>query len=468
MKNKKRAKVNVLEGNITKGLVKLAIPIMATSFLQMAYNLIDMIWIGKIGSQSVAAVGTAGFFMWLGMAFVIMPKIGAEVLVSQATGRGDHLGAKKNARSALQLVLAFGLFYSAILIIFNKFLMGFFNIEDVLVVSLGRQYLQVIGIGIVFAFLNPVFTAIYNGYGNSSTPFKINAIGLLINIVLDPILIFGFNLGVLGAAIATITGQMTVSIIFISKIKYGDDIFSEFNLFKEISFDRIKKMIKLGIPVSLRSGLFTLIAMVVARIIANWGPVPIAVQKIGSQIESLSWMTAEGFATATSAFVGQNYGAKNFERVKKTYFRAIYIMTVIGIFVSALLLIFPREIFSIFIQEPDALAEGITYLRILSVSQVFMCLEITSSGAFNGLSKTGYPSAISIGFNLLRIPGAMFLSSAALLGLSGIWWTISLTSVLKGIAAVIGFLYLIYKTPILKKKMVDSQDLGYKVPKEVN
>ena len=455
MENKKGAQVNVLEGNITKGLVKLAIPIMATSFLQMAYNLIDMIWIGKIGSQSVAAVGTAGFFMWLGMAFVIMPKIGAEVMVSQATGRGDHLGAKKNARSALQLVLAFGIFYSAILIIFNKYLMGFFNIEDALVVSLGRGYLQVIGIGIVFAFLNPVFTAIYNGYGNSSTPFKINAIGLIINIVLDPILIFGFNLGVIGAAVATITGQITVAIIFFSKLKFGDDIFSEFNLFKSIDLQRIKEMIKLGIPVSLRSGLFTLIATVVARVIATWGPVPIAVQRIGTQIESLSWMTSEGFATATSAFVGQNYGAKNYERVKKTYFRAIGVMTVIGLFVTFLLLLFPKEIFSIFIQEPEALAEGITYLKILSISQVFMCVEITSSGAFNGLSKTGYPAAISIGFNLLRIPGAIILSSAALLGLSGIWWTISLTSVMKGIAAVLGFLYLIYKTPILKKKMVD-------------
>lgn len=448
--------MNVLEGSITKGLVKLAIPIMATSFLQMAYNLIDMIWIGKIGSQSVAAVGTAGFFMWLGMAFVIMPKIGAEVLVSQAIGRGDVIGAKKNARSALQLVLAFGLFYSVILITLNKFLIGFFNIDDFLVVTLGRQYLQVIGLGIIFAFLNPVFTAIYNGYGNSSTPFKINAIGLIINIVLDPILIFVFDLGVLGAALATITGQITVSIIFFSKIKYGDDIFNEFSIFNEISFERIKNIVKLGIPVSLRSGLFTLIAMVVARVIANWGPVPIAVQKIGSQIESLSWMTAEGFATATSAFVGQNYGAKNFERVKKTYFRAVYIMTAIGLFVTLLLFVFPRTIFSIFIQEPDALAEGVTYLRILSISQVFMAIEITTSGAFNGLSKTGYPSAISIGFNLLRIPGAMFLSSAALLGLSGIWWTISMTSVMKGIAAFGGFIYLIYKTPILSKKMVDS------------
>lgn len=452
----KDKKVNVLEGNITKGLVKLALPIMATSFLQMAYNLIDMIWIGRIGSDAVAAVGTAGFFMWLGMAFVTMPKIGAEVLVAQSIGRGDLIEAKKNGRSALQLVIFFGVFYSLVLITMRKTLIAFFDIKDLLVVSMGEQYLQIIGIGIVFAFMNPVLTAIYNGYGNSDTPFKINAIGLLINIVLDPILIFIFDLGVLGAALATITGQITVAIIFISKIKFGHDIFNEFNLSKEVSFKRIKRIIKLGLPPSLRSGLFTLIAMVVARLIANWGPVPIAVQKIGTQIESLSWMTAQGFATATSAFVGQNYGAANFDRVKLTYFRSIYIMTGIGLLVSALLILFPKPIFSIFINEPEALKEGVIYLRILGVSQVFMCIEITTGGAFNALSKTMYPSVISVGFNLLRIPGSIILSSSAIFGLSGIWWAISLTSILKGITAFSVFMYLIYKTPILKKKAIPA------------
>jgi len=436
--------VEILEGNISKGLIKLAIPIMATSFLQMAYNLIDLIWIGKLGSLEVAAVGTAGFLMWLGMSLVIFSKVGAEVFVSQAIGKNDKLEAKNSARSAIQLVIAFGIFYAFILIVFNKYLIAFFNIENVYVVDMARDYLKIIGIGVVFAFMNPVFTGIYNGYGDSKTPFRINAIGLIINIILDPILIFYFKMGVSGAAIATIIGQITVALIFISKIKYGHDIFNEFNLFKEVDFNKMKKIIKLGMPISLRSGLFTIIAMIIARIIASWGPVPIAVQKIGSQIEALSWMTSEGFATATSTYIGQNYGAKNYSRIKTVYYKSIIIMTIIGIIVTLFFLIFPRQIFSVFLREEEALKEGIIYLRILGISQLFMCLEITTSGAFNGLSKTIYPSIISIVFNFLRIPMALMLSMTVL-GLSGIWWSITISSIIKGVFAVVGFMYLIKK-----------------------
>lgn len=450
MQNKK---IDLLEGNITKGLIKLAIPIMATSFLQMAYNLIDIIWIGRIGSQAVAAVGTAGFFMWLSMALVIISKIGAEVLVAQEIGKNDIKEAKISARSAIQLVSIFAIFYVFIILTFNKYLIGFFNIDDMLVVSMARDYLRIIAIGILFAFLNPVFTAIYNGYGNSTAPFKINSVGLLINIILDPILIFYFDLGVVGAALATIIGQISVSIIFISKIKYSEDIFNEFNVFKSFNLSKIKRIINLGMPASLRSGLFTIIAMIIARLIANWGPIPIAVQKIGSQIESLSWMTSEGFATATSTFIAQNYGAGKYERIKKIYYKSLAIMVSIGVVVTLLFLGFPKFIFSLFIDEKETLAEGIIYLKILGISQLFMCIEITTSGAFNGLSKTIYPSIISIGFNLLRIPGAMILSSAAILGLQGIWWAISLTSVMKGISAFILFIYIINKTDILSKSI---------------
>jgi putative MATE family efflux protein len=433
--------INLLEGNIFKGLIKLAIPIMATSFLQMAYNLIDMIWIGRIGSLSVAAVGTAGFLMWLGMALVIMPKIGAEVLVSQSIGKQDKINAKNSARSALQLVILFGIIYAIILIVFNKPLIAFFNIKDEYVVNMAMEYLKIIGYGVVFAFMNPVFTAIYNGYGNSSIPFKINAIGLIINIILDPILIFYFDMGVKGAAIATVIGQITVSLVFIAKIKYGHDIFEEFNLFKQIDKKIIKEIVKLGMPISIRSGLFTIIAMIIARIIAFWGPIPIAVQKIGTQIEALSWMTSEGFATATSTFIGQNYGAKNYSRVKEVYFKSIIIMTVIGFIVSILFIVFPKQIFSMFINEKEALEQGIVYLRILGISQMFMCVEITTSGTFNGLSKTIYPSVISVVFNVLRIPMAL-LFSATILGLNGIWWAISISSIMKGIFVFFGFLYL--------------------------
>lgn len=172
--------------------------------------------------------------------------------------------------------------------------------------------------------------------------------------------------------------------------------------------------------------------MITARIIAQWGPIPIAVQKVGSQIESISWMTAGGFQSAMSAFIGQNYGAKKWDRVFKGYFSGLAIVSVIGIFATCLLIFGAGPVFSVFIPEEEAIRYGIVYLKILGLSQLFMCIEITTAGAFIGHGKTLPPSIVGILFNALRIPGALILSST-FLGLDGVWWAISISSILKGV-----------------------------------
>ena len=201
-------KINLTEGGIVEKLVKIAIPIMATSFIQIAYNLIDMMWVGKNGSNSVAAVGTAGFYPWLAMAFVMFSKIGGEVKVAQSMGEKNIKEVKSYIKSSIELNVFLSLTYSLILIIFN---LG--NAE---VISMSRQYLVILGLGMIFYFINPVFTSIFIGLGNSSIPFRINTIGLIANIILDPLLIFGFGpipaLGTNGAGIATISAQIVLDI----------------------------------------------------------------------------------------------------------------------------------------------------------------------------------------------------------------------------------------------------------------
>lgn len=449
---------NLTEGNILKALFKLAIPIMGTSFVQMAYNMTDLIWVGRLGSSAVASVGTAGFYTWLAMAFILIPKIGAEVGVAQSSGRGDMKEAKVYIKHSIQMIIAIALAYGAVLIIFRNPLIGFFNLEDVDIVNDAIIYLVIIALGIVFYFINPVFTAIFNGYGESRTPFLINATGLLVNMVLDPILIFGIGpfprLEVAGAAIATIIAQVIVTTIFILVARKRRDLFSGLDLLKAPDMDHIGRISKLGFPVALQSGIFTGIAMVIARIIAQWGPIPIAVQKVGSQIEAISWMTAGGFQTAMSAFVGQNYGANKWSRVFKGYFSGIRIMSIIGIITSLLLIFAARPLFSIFVPgEEETILYGITYLRILGLSQLFMCIEATTAGAFNGLGKTVPPSIVGIVFNGLRIPAALFLSSTSL-GLNGVWWAISISSIFKGSVLGIWYLCMLKANPHTKKMKI--------------
>ncbi|MRZ29173.1 MATE family efflux transporter, partial [Paeniclostridium sordellii] len=178
-------RIDLTEGKITEKLIKLALPIMGTSFIQMAYNMIDMIWVGKAGSSAVAAVGTAGFFPWLAMAFITISRVGGEVQVAQSMGKHDIKETKSYIKAAIEVNIILALIYTLVLLIFKDSLIGFFNLGDINVINMSKEYLIIVAIGMIFYFINPVFTAIFNGMGNSKTPFRINTIGLVTNIVLD-------------------------------------------------------------------------------------------------------------------------------------------------------------------------------------------------------------------------------------------------------------------------------------------
>lgn len=447
---------NLTEGKILKKLIILALPIMGTSFIQMAYNLTDMLWVGALGSRAVTAVGTAGFFTWFAFAFITIPQIGAAVGIAQSVGKKDTEETKSYIRHSVQLDVILALLYGFTIFIFRRQFIGFFNLKSADIINNASSFLGIISLGMVFFFLSPVLTAIFNGHGDSRTPFIISTIGLIINIVLDPLLILGIGpfprLGVSGAAIATIFAQFFTATTYIFVIRKRTNYFKGIHFLQKPDWKHMSRIVRFGLPVSLQSGAFTLIAMIIARILSNWGPTPIAVQSVGSQIESISWMTAGGFQTALAAFVGQNFGAKKWDRIYKGYFTAIGIISVIGLITSSLLIFLPGPIFSIFIREKNVVKEGITYLRILGVSQFFMCIEITTAGAFNGLGRTVPPSLNGIVFNTLRIPGAILLS--AVLGLSGVWWSISLSSVMKGIILTSWFIIFLNKHPEIGSKKI--------------
>lgn len=443
----KGLKNDLTRGPILAGLVKMALPIMGTSFIQMAYNLTDMFWIGFLGSNAVAAVGIAGFFIWLSQAFIFMGKTGTEIKVAQATGAGEEQQAEDFARTGIHITAVIAILYSIVIIALRHPLIEFFNTQNESVNLMSIEYLVVVSIGMIFPFCNQVFTGIFNGRGDSKTPFKINAIGLVINMILDPLLINGYGpfpeMSVIGAAVATVFAQAVVFGVFFYTIRFKHSLYKHFTIIKKPQMDQISLIIKMGLPPAIQSGLFTLISIVIARIIANYGPLPIAVQKVGSQIESVTWMTASGFAIALGAFVGQNYGAKQYHRVIEGYRTAMRVSFALGIFNTLLLFFGAKWLFMIFIREPEAVALGVDYLRILGLSQLFMCIEITSSGAFNGIGKTEPAAITSIVFNILRIPMALYFSQMTFLGLNGIWWSITISSVFKGVIVYIWFGFII-------------------------
>ncbi|MCR0305483.1 MATE family efflux transporter [[Clostridium] innocuum] len=437
-----KTRINLLEGNILPALSALALPIMATSLIQMAYNLIDMIWIGKIGASAVASVGAAGMFMWLSNGLATLAKMGGQIKVGHALGAQKKEDAASYAQSSIQMGIVFAIGFGILSVVFADEMIGFFQLNSAQVIQDAKLYLMITCGLVIFSFMNQIFTGILTAMGNSRTSFIATGIGLVLNIVLDPLFIFGFGaippMGVAGAAIATVLAQLVVMLLFLYTILRDTVLFSNVHILHSYSSQHTMEIFRIGLPSAVQSMLFSGISMVIARLIAGWGDAAVAVQKVGSQIESISWMTAEGYAAALNSFVAQNHGAKNTDRIREGYRLSMIVMRSWGVFCSLVLIVFPQLIFQVFIQEAEVLPMGVDYLRILGVSQLFMCMEITTAGAFSGLGKTLPPSIVSITLTGARIPMAILLGRW--LGLNGVWWAITISSIGKGIVLLGWFL----------------------------
>ena len=435
-----------MEGNLTKGpilktLTKLAIPIMASSFLGTLYNITDMAWIGILGSKAVAGVGVGGMFTWLSQGLAAMSRMGGQVQVAQCIGRGDREKAHKYAQAAVQLATLMGLLFAAVML---HPLVGFFQLQDPEALQAALSYTKIACGLIVFSFLTLTLTGIYTAQGDSKTPFVANFIGLVTNMILDPLLILGLGpvnkFGVNGAAIATVSAQAIVMSILILGvvIRKKENVLKGINLFAKIPFKYLKGICKIGIPTAIQGMVYCGISMVLTRMVSGFGAEAVAVQRVGGQIESVSWNTADGFGTALNAFIGQNYGAGKMDRVKKGYKASLCSIGIWGIFITMMFVFQPKAIAHIFFHEPKAIMIAIGYLVIIGLSEAFMSVELMTVGALSGLGKTHLCSVISILFTGARIPLAIVLSGT-LLGLDGIWWALSVTSIVKGIIFVCTF-----------------------------
>ncbi|KGN78137.1 multidrug transporter MatE [Porphyromonas cangingivalis] len=427
------------EGSIPKHLFKLALPILGTSFVQMLYNFTDMAWLGRLNSEAIAAVGAASVFMWLASSISLINKVGSEVTVAHAIGKRDEGSGLHFANHNLHLSLIIGLLLGGIYLLFGSPLLNFYELEPHIHKG-ALNYLRITSLGLPFVFSCGALTGIYNAAGHSKIPFVISTIGLVLNMILDPLFIYVFSMGLEGAGVATIIAQGVVCLLFIIQIRYKDRLFGGVSFFSKLSWDTCYTIFKIGVPVALFNSLFAFINMYLGRLASlAGGHIGVLTLTTGGQLEAISWNTAQGFATALSTFISQNYGAKKISRLLDAY-KFTLRMTVIFGLASTMLYVFGGEaLFSIIVPDPIAFKAGGIYLKISGYSQLFMILEITSQGFFYGIRKTVPPAIISIGGNLLRIP-ACLIALEYYPSVETIWWVISLSTILKGTVAMIWYL----------------------------
>ena len=181
--------------------------------------------------------------------------------------------------------------------------------------------------------------------------------------------------------------------------------------------------------------------MILTRMVSDFGAGAIAVQRVGGQIESLSWNTADGFGSALNAFIGQNYGAKKTNRIKKGYSISLRLLVSWTALITIAFVFFPRPISVLFFHEEEVIRLSMDYLRIIGFSEILLSVEMMTVGALSGLGRTKLCSVISITLTVMRIPLALLLSGTSL-GLNGIWWALTLSSVSTGIIFYIVFQYI--------------------------
>ena len=426
----------------------LAMPIMATSFIQMAYSLTDMAWVGRIGSEAIAAVGSVGLLTWMTTSLALLNKVGSEVSVGQAIGMKDKTAARSFATHNLTLSLIISTAWAIILFTFAPFIIRFYELKEH-IASDAINYLRIVSTAFPFVFMSAAFTGIFNAGGRSKIPFTINGFGLIINMILDPLFIFVFDWKTDGAALATWLAQACVFGLFVYQLKFKKILWDDFRFFSKLKRVYTTKIIKIGFPVATLNVLFAFVNMFLGRTASTvGGHIGLMAMTTSGQIEAITWNTSQGFSTALSAFVAQNYAAKKISRVMKALKSTLFMTLIFGIFCSLLFIFWGNNIFAIFVPEREAYEAGGLALRIDGYSQLFMMLEIVIQGVFYGMGRSIPPAIISISCNYLRIPMAFLFVSLGW-GLSGIWWTICLTSIIKGVIILIWFL-------AIKKETLDN------------
>jgi len=448
---------NVTEGPILKKMLLLALPILLTTLSQIAYNLTDIFWIGRVDqigmveTNAVSAVGTVSYLTWFAFGFILIAKIGTSVKVSHAVGRKELEKVNVYAANGLLLSATLGVLFAGLILIFQKQFLGIFNISTPQIIEYALMYIPIIGGFIFIQFIVNGFVAVNEGLGQTKINLSILAVGFVFNMILDPILILGLKLGIQGAAIATVSAQTLTLIIFIIVYKKLNPNLKVFRV-KNFNLEAMKEIINVGLPVGIQSMLFTAISIYIARRVFAFGPNVVAGQRIGVQIEQLTWMIASGFQSAITVFVGQNFGAKEYKRIKRGILDISSILVPYAIVISFLLLFIPETLLRIFIDDDLSVSYGIRYLKIISISQVFMIFEGIGSGFFNGIGKSYIPSVVGIVGNSLRIPFVILLTIS--LQEEGIWWSLNISTVFKALLIIVAFVYIIGRLDVLKMNRI--------------
>ncbi|MGE5542306.1 MAG: MATE family efflux transporter [Bacillota bacterium] len=421
-------------GSIMKHLLEFSTPLFLGNLLQALYNTVDSIWVGRfLGPQALGAVSLSFPIVFTLISLAIGLSLATTVLVSQYFGAGDRDSLNKTMYTSITFIGLLGIGMSFLGLGTHRLLLRLVNAPaDVMPQAAG--YLAIFSSGLVFTFLYNVLGAIYRGLGDSRTPVTVLVYATIMNMILDPMMIFGVfpfpAMGVAGAAWATVASQAFSVVLLLRWLRsvgvpLGADRESTSRLLN-VSRPIVRSILRIGLPAGAQQALVSLSGMAVIWIVNSFGSTVLAAYGAGVRLDQFALMPSMSISMAVSAIVGQNIGAGKPERVREAVILASELGVAIAAVIAGLALFKPGLLMAPFTRDARVLAEGAGYLRIVGVSYIPFALMFVTNGAIRGAGDT-----IPTMFNtlaalwLVRVPLAWILSRMPALGSRGIWIAIA-------------------------------------------
>lgn len=398
-------KLDMTKGNITFQLLQFFFPILLGTFFQQLYNTADAVIVGQnVGKIGLAAVGgTTSTLINLFIGIFVGLSSGFSVIISQ------HYGAKNNklvsacVHTALAFSLIVGIVVSIFGAIFSKFMLANMNVPENMM-QMALPYLQIYFLGLAPNLIYNMGAGLLRAVGDSKTPLIFLVISCFVNIVLDIVLIQHMDMGVTGAAIATVASQIVSAVLVIIVLCRRDDALKLRLNSLHINFYELKKMVSIGTAAAMQSAMYTIANILIQASINSLGTDTIAAFTAYGKIDTLFFMTIQSLSISVTTFTGQNYGYGNKERVKKGIIYGMILSVIVTGIVMLLLKLFGRSIYTLFTQDENVLNIGTQMLNFMVVAfPAYIIIEIFS-GSLRGIGDSWIPMIITAsGVCILRI-----------------------------------------------------------------
>lgn len=441
----------ILRGSLFKAIIFLAVPIIINSLLQTMYNLTDTYWLGKIGTDSMAAITLISPIQSIIINFGQGLTSAGAILISHYVGAKDDANAKAMANHVFVCSMSFSVICAAVCFMLSGGFVSWLGAEGD-IYAFSCIYLRIIVIDMPFLFLINIYTAVNQAQGNAVSPMYLNFLGICINMVLDPLFLMVFHWGIAGAALATLFSKFPCAVIaFVSLINKKNLIYISFKSFV-LSKEKLLQIIKIGLPTAIGSSTMQFGFLLMSKNVLKYGSVAVAAYGIGNRVNSIITTPSNAMGSAVSTIVGQNIGANRYERAEKAYKLARNLI-IVFLFVGGVLIsrdIVSKTIVGIFTSDPEVMRLGTDFLSIMAIACWTNGIHNTTNALFQGSGHTLITMLNDASRLWIFRFATLFLCESVLhMGVRSIWFSVVVSNALS--ALVLWILYMLKlwkKTPI--------------------